>query len=73
MSAKKNLTAKELSEKFGFQVSDKDLEPEIDKDSRFLSQMADLSQLIDTTEKKSAPPAEKKEPEKEPEKAKATV
>lgn len=68
MSAKKNLTAKELSEKFGFQVSDKDLEPEIDKDSKFLNQMADLSQLIDANEKKTPPPAEEKQPEAEPEK-----
>ena len=70
MSAKKNLTAKELSEKFGFKISEKDLEPEIDKDSRFLNQMADLSQLIDTNEKKTSLPAEDKQPEVEPEKEK---
>ena len=41
MCAKKNLSAKDLSEKFGFQISEKDLEPEIDKDSRYLNQRGD--------------------------------
>ena len=68
MSAKKNLTAKELSEKFGFNISEKDLEPEIDKDSRFLNQMADLSQLIDTKKEKAAEKQPEKQPEAEPEK-----
>lgn len=68
MSAKKNLTAKELSEKFGFKISEKDLEPEIDKDSRFLNQMADLSQLIDTKKEKSSEKQPVKQPEPEQEK-----
>ncbi len=72
MCAKKNLSAQDLSEKFGFQISEKDLEPEIDKDSKYLNQMADLSDLIAeereraVAAKPSAPEAGTKEPEKEP-------
>ena len=69
MSAKKNLTVQELSEKFGFKISEKDLEPEIDKDSGYLDQMADLSQLIDSEKKKNAAEQPEKQPEaEEPEK-----
>ena len=68
MCAKKNLSAKDLSEKFGFQVSEKDLEPEIDKDSRYLNQMADLSGLIAEQERTAEKNVES-EPEKKPEKA----
>lgn len=67
MCAKKNLSAKDLSEKFGFQVSEKDLEPEIDKDSRYLNQMADLSGLIAEQERTAEKKVES-EPEKKPEK-----
>ena len=67
MCAKKNLSAKDLSEKFGFQISEKDLEPEIDKDSRYLNQMADLSGLIAEQERAAAETVEP-EPEKKPEK-----
>lgn len=67
MSAKKNLTAKDLSEKFGFQISEKDLEPEIDKDNRYLNQMADLSSLIEKDAKQKQEPEVKPEEKPEPE------
>jgi len=69
MSTKKNLSAKDLSEKFGFDISEKELEPQIDKDSKYLNQMADLSQLIEEKQPenkgKKTPdePAEEKAPE----------
>ncbi len=68
MCAKKNLSAKDLSEKFGFKISEKDLEPEVDKDCGFLNQMADLSELVEEPEKpaKASKEDAPAEPEKEP-------
>ena len=68
MCAKKNLSAKDLSEKFGFKISEKDLEPEVDKDCGFLNQMADLSELVEEPKKPAKASKEEKpaEPEKEP-------
>lgn len=68
MCAKKNLSAKDLSEKFGFKISEKDLEPEVDKDCGFLNQMADLSELVEKPEKpaKASKEDAPAEPEKEP-------
>ena len=68
MCAKKNLSAKDLSEKYGFKISEKDLEPEVDKDCGFLNQMADLSELVEKPEKpaKASKEDAPAEPEKEP-------
>ena len=60
MCAKKNLSAKDLSEKFGFKISEKDLEPEVDKDCGFLNRMADLSGLVDEPEKPAKASKEEK-------------
>ena len=45
MSTKKNLSAKELSEKFGVPVSEKDLNTENGSASRGLNHLGDLSEL----------------------------
>lgn len=71
MSAKKNLSAKDLSEKFGVPVSEKDLTSENKENNRGLNRLGDLSELNvkenfqDLPEEVPAPMEEKNDPEDE--------
>lgn len=54
MCARKNLSAQDISEKFGVKISEKDLQPEVDKDNRFAKQFASLDALLELENKKQS-------------------
>lgn len=54
MCAQKKLSARDISEKFGVKITEKDLEPEVDKDNHFAKQFASLESLLELENKNNS-------------------